>query len=145
MHDFERDAQWATSQNPGLRLTGDNSLHECFGCHFIPAAFLFFRGTRKVVPVHDHLQLVVPGPAPAGVVVLAHNIRCQDVSLKPPDCYSGFALNWIFFHAVRHHSAELSATTFRQRSMFPVFFTRRHLFCRHSSLQHWSVRLALNG
>ena len=65
------------------------------------------------------------------------------VFLKPPDCYSGFAANWIFFHAVRHHSAELSATTFRQRSMFPVFYTRRHLFCRHSSLQHWSVRLAL--
>ena len=77
MHDFQRDAQWATSQNPGLRLTGDSSLHECFGCHFIPAAFLFSRGSRKVVPVHDHLQLVVPGPAPAGVVVLAHNIRCQ--------------------------------------------------------------------
>ena len=77
MHDFQRDAQWATSQNPGLRLTGDSSLHECFGCHFIPAAFLFFRGSRTVVPVHDHLQLVVPGPAPAGVVVLAHNIRCQ--------------------------------------------------------------------
>ena len=64
MHDFQRDAQWATSQNPGLRLTGDSSLHECFGCHFIPAFFLFSRGSRKVVPVHGHLQLVVPGPAP---------------------------------------------------------------------------------
>ena len=152
MHDFQRDAQRATSQNPGLRLTDDSSLHECFGCHFIPAAFLFFRGSRKVVPVRDLLQLVVPGPAPAGVVVLAHNFRCQM-------CLSQTAglLQWLrseldIFSC--HHSAELesnqfplqpksSATTFRQRSMFPVFFTRRHLFCRHSSLQHWSVRLAL--
>ena len=44
---------------------------------FHSCGFPFFRGSRKVVPVHDHLQLVVPGPAPAGVVVLAHNIRCQ--------------------------------------------------------------------
>ena len=112
MHDFQRDAQWATSQNPGLRLTGDSSLHECFGCHFIPAAFLFFRGGRKVVPVLVHLQLVVPGLAPAGVVP-AHNIRCQM-------CLSQTVglLQWlrseldIFFHAVRHHSAELESNQF---------------------------------
>ena len=154
MHDFQRDAQWATSQNPGLRLTGDSSLHECFGCHFIPAAFLFFRGGRKVVPVLVHLQLVVPGPAPAGVVVLAHNIRCQM-------CLSQTAglLQWLrseldIFSCCPSSqcrariepvsiAAQSSATTFRHRSMFPVSYTRRHLFCRHSSLQHWSVRLAL--
>ena len=67
----------ATSQNPGLRLTGDSSLHECLGCISFLRLSFFLRGGRKVVPVHDHLQLVVPGPAPAGVVVLAHNIRCQ--------------------------------------------------------------------
>ena len=106
---------------------------------FLSCSFPFFRGSRKVVFVDDHLQLVVPGPAPAGVVVFV----VRFVFLKPPDCYSGFAVNWIFFHAVRHHSAELSATTFRQRRMFPVFYTRHHLFCRHFSLQHWSVRLAL--
>ena len=143
MHDFQRDAQWATSQNPGLRLTGDSSLHECFGCHFIPAAFLFSRGSRKVVPVHDHLQLVVPGPAPAGVVVLAHNIRCQICLSQTAGLLQWLCSELDIFHAVRHHSAELSATTFRQRSMFPVFYTHHHFFCRHSSLQHWSVRLAL--
>ena len=139
MHVFQRDAQWATSLNPDLRLTGDSSLHECFGCHFIPAAFLFSRGSRKVVPVHDHLQLVVPGPAPAGVVVLAHKF----VFLKPPDCYSGFAVNWIFFmlsvitvpsSRQRHSDNEVCSLYFILTTIF---------FCRHSSLQHWSVRLAL--
>ena len=48
MQDFQRDAQWATSQNPGLRLTGDSSLHECFGCHFFPAVFPFFVEVGKL-------------------------------------------------------------------------------------------------
>ena len=50
MHDFQRDEQWATSQNPGLRLTGDSSFHECLGCHFIHAAFLFSVEVGKLFP-----------------------------------------------------------------------------------------------
>ena len=143
MHDFQRDAQWATSQNPGLRLTGDSSLHECFGCHFIPAAFFFPVEVGKLFPCMIIFNLLFQDLLRQESWYSPIIFVVRFVFLKPPDCYSGFAVNWIFFHAVRHHSAELSATTFRQRSMFPVFYTRHHLFCRHSSLQHWSVRLAL--
>ena len=114
----------------------------------------FFRGGRKVVPVHDHLQLVVPGPAPAGVVVLAHNIRCQMCLSQTAGLLQWLRSELVIFSCCPSSqcrariepvsiAAQSSATTFRQRSMFPVFYTRRHLFCRHSFLQHWSVRLAL--
>ena len=36
-------------------------------------------------------------------------------------------------------AGQSSATSFRQRGIFPTLYTRRHLFCRHSSLQHWGV------
>ena len=47
--------------NPGPRLTGDSSLHECFGCPFIAraAAFLFSVEVGKFVVMYDHLQVVV--------------------------------------------------------------------------------------
>ena len=128
---------------PGLRLTGDSSLHVCFGCHFIPAAFLFSRGSRKVVPVHVHLQLVVPGPAPAGVVVLAHSVRCQICLSQTAGLLQSLRSELDIFSCCPSSQCRASAMTFQQRSMFPVFYTRHHLFCRHSSLQHWSVRLAL--
>ena len=143
MHDFQRDAQWATSQNPGLRLSGDSSLHECFQCHFIPAAFLFPVEVGKLFPCMVIFNLLFQELLRQESWFSPIIFVVRFVFLKPPDWYSGFAVYWIFFHAVRHHSAELSATTFRQRSMFLVFYTRLHLFCRHSSLQHWSVRLAL--
>ena len=47
MHDFLRDAQWATSQNPGLRLTGVSSLHEVFRVPFHSCGFPFSRGGRE--------------------------------------------------------------------------------------------------
>ena len=112
MHDFQRDAQWATSQNPGLRLTGDSSLHECLGCHFIHAAFLFSVEVGKSFPCMIIFILLFQNLLQQGswYSPIIFTVKC--VSLKPLDCYSGFAVNWTFFHAVRHHSAELESNQF---------------------------------
>ena len=130
MHDFQRDAQWATSQNPGLLLSGDSSLHECFGVPFHSCGFPFFRGSRKVVPVHDYLQLVVPGPAQTGVVVLAHIFCCQIcLSQNRRIVTVGFAVYWIFFmlsvitvpsSRQRHSDNEVCSLYFILASIFSV-------------------------
>ena len=51
LHEFQREAQRATSQNPDLRLTCDGSLHVYIGCPFSSraAALLFFRGGKELL------------------------------------------------------------------------------------------------
>ena len=85
MHDFQREAQWATSQNLGLRLTGDSSLHECVGLPFHSCGFLFFPWKSE---------------------------SCSRAGSSSTCC-----------------SNRRIATTFRQRSMFPVFGSMATCLC----------------
>ena len=81
---------------------------------------------------------------------MACDVKC--VSVNRPYCYNGFALNWTVFIVCVITVLSSGANQFllqakvRQRYSdddvcFLIFYSRRHLFCRHSTLQHWSVRL----
>ena len=67
---------------------------------------------RKVVGVHDHLQVDVSGLASAGVLVLAQWYAMSDVSLSPAALLQWLRSELDSFHAVRHQSAELEAKQF---------------------------------
>ena len=82
--------------------------------------------------VYDHLQVVVSGPASAGVhrgifpcAALTQWCAMSEGSL-PPGQWLRIELD--SFHGVR-------------RGMFPKVNTCRHLCCQRATLQHWSFRL----